>query len=234
MIYIKVVILVFLVIVLIVICKKHNIYEQYNNTITKFQHTNVVITDDTLLYVKLYKKALLYYTIQILDKYNIKYFLSNGNLLEYTRGKTIKQDDDVDIRIYDKDFDKWMKYCMTLKKWENKYVDKDNILLFDDRAHNSNRQLYNGIQITLNVPNIPNNKLNKLHSIYKSVFNNGIHLDLVPSNCEIHKVWKNQSYIFTDKLRKVSYLNTKVSVPSKKMTHIVLTQDYGRDYITPL
>ena len=44
----------------------------------------------------------------------------------------------------------------------------------------------------------------------------------------------NTYYIFKDKLRKVSYRNTNVSVASKKMTHIVLTQDYGRNYIIPL
>jgi len=201
---------------------------------TIFRHSKVPITNGTLLYVMLYKQALLYYITKILDKYNIRYFLSNGNLLEYIRGKIIRHDDDVDIRIYEEDFPKWMKYCMTLTKINNNYTDTDNILLFDYRAHNPKWQHYNGIQIILNVPNIPNETFNKLHTMYKNAFNNGIHLDVVPSNCVIHKTWKNQSYVFKDTLRKVSHLNVEVSIPSKTMTHIVLTHSYGPDYMIPI
>lgn len=201
--------------------------------ITKFQHTKIKITDDTLLYVILYKQALLKNIVDILHKYNIRYFLSNGNLLEHTRSALIKHDDDVDIRIYDKDFPIWMKYCKTLKKQGNSYINDENTLLFDERGHNAKKQYYNGIQAILNVSNIPNKHLNKLHSMYSKYFNNKIHIDIVPSNSVIHKTWKNQSYVFKDKLRKILYLNVEVLAPSEKMTHIALTHCYGSNYMIP-
>ena len=172
--------------------------------------------------------------IHIFNTYNIRYFLANGNLLEFTRGKLIQQDDDIDIRIHNDDLPNWMEYCLTLARLNNKYMDYHNVLVFDNRAHDMKKQIYNGIQVVLNVPNVSNKKLNVLHQIYKNQFKDGIHMDIVPAQCGFSSYWKTQSYVFQEPLRKVSYLNSLVCVPSAKMTDKVLTQDYGKDYLIPI
>ena len=42
-------------------------------------------------------------------KLNIKFVIDGGNLLEYTRGKMIQRDNDIDIRFDINDFQKWKK-----------------------------------------------------------------------------------------------------------------------------
>ena len=73
--------------------------------------------------------------------------------MEFERGETIYQDDDLDIRFDINDLDKWHIYCQNPK---NKTNPKYN-LVFDNRFTNIKQQQINGIQCRLIHFNNTNN-----------------------------------------------------------------------------
>ena len=203
----------------------------------RFQHTKVLVTDETLKYTQTYKGELLKRIVNILNFLDIKYYLSNGNLIEYLRGNLIIHDDDIDIRYDIRDFSKWKNYCLKLENRNNKYYDVKHNLIFDNRAIKFEKQRENGIQIKLDIENITNISLRN-KSILKNCPNNllekGIHADLVP--CCSNGIWQESCYVFLQKkaLRNVTIFGIKnVSIPNKKICHYILKKQYGREYLIP-
>ena len=190
----------------------------------KFQHSDVIITGVNYKYCHEYKKELFKNVVNVLNQNNIKYVLTSGNLLEYTRGEVIIQDDDIDIRFHKDDWNKWKKYCNSLGK-DN--IDYTNNLKYDNRLRNFKQQNINGIQIRLNT------------FYMKSPDKNfDIHCDLVKSDIVSGWfngwIWKNVDYLFSESLRKIIYLDISTFAPNKKLTHKYLYDAYGKNYIKPI
>ena len=88
---------IFIFIVLIV---KKQKYCKQSKIPLKFQHSGSTVTIQTLKYVREYKRILLRKLVTIFNKYNIRYILADGNLLEIHRKSPIIQDDDIDIIVF--------------------------------------------------------------------------------------------------------------------------------------
>lgn len=201
----------------------------------KFQHCKVEVNDITLRYVDLYKHELLKRVSQVLDKYQVKYILSSGNLLEYVRGEKIFQDDDIDIRTDLKDFKNWMKYCYTLRKRGNSYYDDTQGLIYDFRAKLPKKQLFNGIQATLNINKLTTISPTNLKTLQtcpnKEI---DVHMDIVPCRVTQLHFWKDECLGFSKPLRKVEYLGIpNISAPTKQLSDILLKKRYGPNYLIP-
>ena len=205
------------VFILVVFLKLYYNKEYFNN-IKYFHNETIIVNKHTYSYVYNYKKQLLYNISNLLTTLNIKFVISHGNLLEYTRDKLIYHDDDLDIRLNISDKEKWSDYCKNNSRESQKYN-----LIFDHRFKNIEKQLYNGIQARLlkfnNPNNIPEIKMD-------------IHLDLVFNKVKLKKIWKDYSIDYNN-LRKVKYLGINTFAPNLKDTHLVLKKEYSKKYIKP-
>ena len=198
----------------------------FTPTPVKFQHSDAIITDQALKYVRDYKKKLLQKLVDVFNKFNIRYIITCGNLLEIYRNSPIIQDDDIDIIFHYEDFPKWQKYCLTLKPLDDKYTD-GNGLIFDKRAKNFEEQAYNGIQIFLDETkmDIPDSRLK-----------GEIHADVIISkHSKLCKYWAKENWHigFSEPLRKVLYMDIPVYIPSLNNTIKQLKFVYGKDFETP-
>jgi len=165
----------------------------------------------------LYKKQLLYNITKLLDKLNIQFVISHGNLIEYERQKPIYHDDDLDIRMNVNDLEKWSKFCN-----ENDMILPEYNLKFDGRFKKINLQLINGIQC----------RLIHFYNKYKiPVYKMNIHCDLV-ANIVSSKFWMNYNIDYNN-LRKIVYLGVNTYAPNKNDTIKVLQDQYGKDYLIP-
>lgn len=183
-----------------------------------FQHSNFPITAQSFRKVKEVRRLLIKGVVSALEHHDIRYVVSDGNLLEMTRGKKIVQDDDIDIRIHTDDLNRWMEYCQTSN------VDRErNLDLKDDRRLSHERQKENGFQVFL---------LNYDDDL-EEVRRVNAHVDVVAANVVVEDVWINYEDAFAQPLRRVNYMGTEVSVPSEEMTHALLVRTYGEDYMTP-
>lgn len=188
---------------------------------TQFQHNRnkEPMHLHSLKYVREYKRQLMVNINKLLRRLNIKYVIDGGNLLEYTRGKMIQRDNDIDIRFDINDFHKWEKFCNENKKED---VELEYNLKFCWRFNNIDGQLYNGINIQLlqldNVRNI-------------NVYDVGVHLDLVVSKVtQPNSIWPDHD-IDWDHLREVGYLGVNTYAPSIEDTKRKLVQYYGDNYM---
>ena len=203
--------------ILVVFLKLYYNKEYFSNK-KYFHNETIIVNKHTYSYVYNYKKQLLYNISNLLTTLNIKFVISHGNLLEYTRDKLIYHDDDLDIRLNISDKEKWSDYCKNNSRESQKYN-----LIFDHRFKNIGKQLYNGIQARLlkfnNPNNIPEIKMD-------------IHLDLVFNKVKLKKIWKDYSIDYNN-LRKVKYLGINTFAPNLKDTHLVLKKEYSKKYIKP-
>lgn len=184
----------------------------------KFQHNrDIEINKNSYRYMFLYKKQLLYNITKLLDKLNIQFVISHGNLIEYERQKPIYHDDDLDIRMNVNDLEKWSKFCN-----ENDMILPEYNLKFDGRFKKINLQLINGVQC----------KLIHFYNKYKiPVYKMNIHCDLV-ANIVSSKFWMNYNIDYNN-LRKIVYLGVNTYAPNKNDTIKVLQNQYGKDYLIP-
>lgn len=184
----------------------------------KFQHNrDIEINKNSYRYMFLYKKQLLYNITKLLDKLNIQFVISHGNLIEYERQKPIYHDDDLDIRMNVNDLEKWSKFCN-----ENDMILPEYNLKFDGRFKKINLQLINGIQC----------RLIHFYNKYKiPVYKMNIHCDLV-ANIVSSKFWMNYNIDYNN-LRKIVYLGVNTYAPNKNDTIKVLQNQYGKDYLIP-
>jgi len=183
-----------------------------------FQHNNKIqITRETYNYVYNYKKQLVENITKLLNDLGIKFVVAHGNLIEIERKKPIYHDDDIDIRFNINDIDKWKAYIINNKD------SKNYNLVFDDRLKNIKKQKYDGIQVGLykfkNEKNI------------KEFPEMDIHLDLVGNIVE-NKFWMDYNIDYNN-LRKVKFMDIQTTIPSKKDTKMVLSKQYGENYIIP-
>ena len=183
-----------------------------------YQHNELIVNEDNLKYCNEVKKQLLHNVSSLLKKLNIKFVISHGNLIEFTRKKPIYHDDDIDIRICSEDFDKWVSYCKNL----NCLVDNQYNLKFDERLFAIELQKVYGIQINLNNF-INNNNINE--------YNMEIHCDVVLNTIE-SETWIKYDIDFNN-LREVKYLGTITYAPSEEDTDRILKKEYGENYIKP-
>lgn len=184
----------------------------------KFQHnSHIEINKYSYRYVFLYKRQLLYNITNLLNKLNIQFVISHGNLIEYERKKPIYHDDDLDIRMNVKDLEKWSKFCN-----ENDMILPEYNLKFDDRFKKIDSQIYNGIQC----------RLINFYNRYKiPVYKMDIHCDLV-ANVVTKKFWMDYNIDYNN-LRKIIYLGVNTYSPNKNDTTKMLVAQYGKNYIIP-
>ena len=219
--------IILFVIILIISLKYCIKYKEFFET-AKFQHSKVDITVKNLKCVNNYKKILLKKIVDIFNKFDIRYFITDGNLLEIYRKSQIINDDDIDIIIHFEDFPKWEKYCLSLTKYkDNKYSNGEG-LIFDKRAKDFKQQKRNGIQIFLDESKLRLNKPDK---------NIIVHADVIISKhntlSNFWARWRNHDN-FSEPLQKVSYMGTLVYIPSIKNTIKHLKYQYGSTFETPI
>ena len=111
--------------------------KEYFSNKKYFHNETIIVNKHTYSYVYNYKKQLLYNISNLLTTLNIKFVISHGNLLEYTRDKLIYHDDDLDIRLNISDKEKWSDYCKNNSRESQKYN-----LIFDHRFKNIGKQLF--------------------------------------------------------------------------------------------
>lgn len=181
-----------------------------------FQHNKLKITKESYTYVFEYKQQLLYSITKLLNDLGIKFVISHGNLIEFTRNKPIYHDDDLDIRFNKNDFYKWENFCNN----NNKILPKYN-LKFDHRFKDFHKQIYNGIQCRL-IKFYNKNNINE--------YEMNLHCDLV-ANIVGNKFWPDYNINYNS-LRKIKYLSVETFAPSIKDTHKVLSKQYG-NYLIP-
>jgi hypothetical protein len=160
----------------------------------------------------------LYNITNLLNKLNIKFVISHGNLIEYERQQPIYHDDDLDIRMNVKDIKKWSNFCN-----ENDMILPEYNLKFDERFKKINSQMHNGIQCRL-INFYNKNKIPQ--------YNMDIHCDLVASVVTLKKCWMDYNIDYNN-LRKIIYLGVNTYSPNKNDTIKILTTQYGNDYIVP-
>lgn len=195
----------------------------------RFQHNkSVPITFAHFAYVQEYKRQLLANLDTLMSDIGMLYTISHGNLIEYERKSFIYHDDDIDIRWNRADVDKWEKFCESYQK-ENIYN-----LSLDGRYKDMSKQLFNGIQM----------RLVKFQNTYgiREFPEMDIHLDFNSNFVEINrdkngrynfkKIWPPYDIDFQN-LRTVSYLGIDTFAPSSKDTDMVLSKQYGKNYLKP-
>lgn len=189
------------------------------NIAVSFQHNNhIKITKESLTYVQEYKKQLLSGISKLLFDLDIKFTIAHGNLIEYSRGKLIQHDDDIDIRFDIGDFEKWRKFSESCL---SRYLQKYN-LYFDERFHDAKAQIHNGIQCRLiRFKNEKNMKTFKMD----------IHCDLV-CNIVSHELWNIYDIDFS-KVQKVFYLGVETYVPIDNDLQYILKKQFGENYLIP-
>jgi hypothetical protein len=189
-----------------------------------YQHNKTtVVTTETYKYVYMYKKQLLQNVTTMLNKINVKFVISHGNLIEFARNKPIYHDDDLDIRFDINDMPKWQRFCDANCNHLTKYN-----ICFDNRFKYIDKQKYNGIQCRLikfhNIDNIT--EYSKMD----------IHCDLIASVVGINKhkpIWPPCNINF-DKRMIINYLGVNTFAPNHSDTHMILSKQYGPHYIIPL
>lgn len=185
----------------------------YVATRYRFYHSWIVVTEGGYRIVTEARRRLVRGVASALEDHGIRYVLGHGNLLEFTRGKAIVHDDDVDVRVDVRDFDRWMQYCA-----QTGSVDRARGLsLRDARRTDAAAQRVNGLQISL---------LDDPHPRFD------VHVDVVPSVVS-SPVWTDYSAAFTQPLRRALYLGVPVRVPSAEMAERLLRREYGPSFLVP-
>ena len=212
-----------LAILIVLIFYKYTIYfEPFDNfkKCVYFQHNKkTIVTKESYKYVSNVKQQLLNNIVKLLNKLNIKYVLSHGNLIEIIRKKKIYHDDDIDIRMDIDDLNKWKNYCYNL----NSLYDYEFNLKYDSRIFNINKQKYNGIQVWLI-------KFNNKNNIKE--FNMDIHCDLVFNKVGYNKFWHDYNIDFNNR-KKIKFLDVNTHIPSDNDTKKMLEYGYGANYMVP-
>jgi len=183
-----------------------------------FQHSKFPITEQTFRKVTEVRHQLLKGIVSVLEDEEIRYALTDGNLLEFTRGKKIVQDDDLDLRIHKDDLHKWMRYCRVCQTDQARNLD-----LTDGRRLSIDQQLFNGFQVRL---------LNYDETL-KEVEPVQVHADVVASVVGTD-FWPDVDYLFSQPRRRVNYLGVEVMLPSVELTREYLTRQYGENYLVPV
>lgn len=213
-IYICIVCIVCIVyIVCIILIRSTNHYFQHNS--------NIMVTTKSYTYVREYKKQLIYNITQLFNELQIKFVIGHGNLIEYERQEPIYHDDDIDIRFDINDIQKWKTYCSNPNNNTNiKYNLQFNYLQIFKLQDWTRVKLINFIG---NIKPI----------------NMNINIDIVSSNYKgfwkknfIDKFWVDYNINYNN-LRKIKYLEVDTYAPSIEDTIMILTKEYGPNYIKP-
>tara|TARA_B110000438_G_C15595652_1_gene555768 strand:- start:60 stop:737 length:678 start_codon:yes stop_codon:yes gene_type:complete len=184
---------------------------KYKLDCSKFQHNNIYINKENFEYMRAYKKELFKNVTKLLDDLDIKYVISDGNLLEYYRGDIIVEDDDIDIRVNYKDWDKFEKYNLTYDKVDKKYNLTYDIV--DKKWYHI--------------------RLNKFKEFQNEKFD--IHCDLVSSDLiGTSGCWLNVNYFFDKELNNVKYMGVNTYTPQNGLINKFLKEYYGPNFNKPL
>ena len=147
------------------------------------------------------------------NKHEIRYFISDGTLLgAYRNGRIIEYDDDVDIRVYDKD---WDKYRANIDK--SKYLHSNYIITKED------------------------SKMDQIHCKIKTP-GESLHLDIVSSDHEIEMdnsfaitdwVFKKCNNMFVLPTEDILINGLTVKGPNKEYIEPYLIEEYGKNFMIP-
>ena len=188
--------------------------------VQKFQHADFPITEKTFRKVTEVRRQLLKGVVSVMGAETIRYVLTDGNLLEFTRGKKIVQDDDLDLRIHRGDLDKWMQYLLR----EGETDQLHNLDLTDGRRLWVEQQRFNGFQVGLLNYDDPLKEVEPVQ----------VHADIVASVVGKKDIWPDVDYLFSQPRRRVNYLGVEVMIPSVELTREFLTRVYGENYLVPV
>jgi len=118
--------------------------------VVKFQHNrHCAVTRPVFQAVAKRKLAMLNHIDQLMHDAGVRYTIGYGGLLEYVRGGTIYQDDDLDIIFATHDLAKWEAFC---KQHDRKYIGDTYNLEVDARWSDCFSQRGNGLQLRLAHP----------------------------------------------------------------------------------
>lgn len=178
-----------------------------------YHHNKIRLTLESYNLVREIKKRLLFNINKLLVNLNIKYTIACGNLIEYERGSPIYHDDDIDIRVDFRDWEKWVSYLSNING-----SDIENNLTFKRVQQDKNGLWYH--VFLLKYDNI---------NLIKGL---NVGIDLVISTECAGGFWKKYDINFDD-LRSISYLDINTFAPNINDTKKVLQMDYGPNYIIP-
>ena len=153
-------------------------------------------------------KSMLPDLLKILDKYNIKNFITSGTLLGYKRNKKIiPWDDDIDIAIIDEDNIK--------QKFENIKIDLENKYYISDCSFGYKFNLKENKNVFIDL------------FIYKQ---NG---DKFLLNKIAKRTWPNNFYFNEDifPIRQDDFENIIVNIPNNSERYLI--RAYGKNYDIP-
>jgi len=185
-------------------------WKKHQRNFYHLKHVPVTLKNYT--FVREVKKRLLSAVGTLLESLQVRYALSDGNLLEYERGVPIYHDDDVDIRVDSRDFHIIADYIGGRNK-----KDTDHNILFENfQSHN----LWYHVSL-INIDDIKPVK-----------FKSKIYLDLVISHELCDGFWINFDIDF-DNLRRINYLDIDTFAPGKEDTVRILQAAFGVNYLTP-
>jgi hypothetical protein len=177
----------------------------------KFQHTGLIINKKNKQIINQSLKFLLKNVTNLLDKHDIEYVISDGTLLgAYRNNKFIPWDDDIDIRVNPKH---WNKLKRIIKE-------KNNI------THNKLNWIGPG-----NCPG-DNCYQVEIKDLDLGKTTDSLHVDVV--NAEYtSNVWSKAAYLFSEKLDKILLEGDYYSCPNKKSIEKNLELLYGKTWKIP-
>ena len=171
----------------------------------RFSHSGERVTDQSFRRVRATKRLLLSKCASLFKQLGVRYIISDGNLLEYRRGRPIPQDDDIDFRVHDADFGRIIEYYKSLPQSHD-----------DGRGIKVKKAFKNGFKIRL-------------------VEDNGIDMwaDVVPAS-EKSNVWRRIPEWAFEGLQNVDYMGVRVLAPSNENADRILRDQYGNNFMKPL
>jgi hypothetical protein len=202
----------------------------YSNCLGIFQHGGGPVNAKSAAWNHHAKKVLLQKVISLLKELGIRSVLDGGDLLAYTRNRTIYHDDDLDLRYSNNDVDKLVSYGETLsnlKLHPELLVDLNRRIVFDRRIVNATQMLYNGVQVWLACSSTAQDNLGRPPD--SSMWE--LHADIVPATPGLKSpVWADVSRNLANTVES-TYLGVNVLVPNRKEAERYLATRYGKGFM---
>lgn len=190
-----------------------SLYKKYYYGRTIYPHTEFRVNKQNEELIERNLLKLLVEMTEFLEKNNIRYIISDGTLLgAYRKSSIIKGDDDIDMRIYKDDWNKFYKKIHKSKFFFNNYLISNSTFKPED-----NRWL-------------------QIHCKIKTPAGT-LHMDIVSSDLEARNpltnewAFKKADDNFSLPTEPITINNITVQGPNKKLIEPILKDYYGNDFM---